>query len=854
MANLKYWKSGGKWNIWASQIEIVKNFITKNKIEPLDSKSKMVYLVEPQRPMFDLGELKMIKKGLTACTLGLLLIIPPIVSQANSLSGVLSIIWGDNIDGKSTTVYSLTSDSGQRTVLQIDDTISKKVGGILRFNGKKVTVEGSLVQPSNVSNASGVNQIQPPVLQVDTITIITPLESRAPEIKGEPEAAAVSGSHPWITIMCKFSDIASEPHNLSYFQGMYSDTKPGLNHYWKEVSLNTFDITGSTVAGTGWYTLANTEQHYNPTDTSQGADKTALMTDCIAAADANVNFSLYDGINMMFNSDFDNGWAWGGGTGPITLDGVTKSWKITWEPPWGYANISVIAHETGHGFGLPHSTAIDWTSVYDNAWDVMSQDRYNCAAATDTTYGCMPQHAISYHKDLLGAIPSARQKTVGSGETDTVTLRDLAAPVSTNYQLVKIPIGASPTEFYTVEARRHTGYDTKLPGEAVIIHKVDMTKGAVLVPNTLGATDPGVMWTVGKTFNDATNKILVTVDSATSDGFKVTISNQGSNGKKYGSIWQYTGTPCSGNSCPGWQKFDNNAATMRIAAGGNKLYQLHNSGKIWSYTGTPCSGNSCPGWKMLDNNSATIGIATDGNQLYQLHNSGKIWSYTGTPCSGNSCPGWKMLDNNSATIAIAADGGQLYQLHNNGKIWRFTGTACSGNSCPGWQMLDNNGATVSIAAGGGKLYQLHDTGKIWRFTGMACNGNSCPGWQMLDNNPATIAIVAGSQLYQLHNTGKIWKSTGATCSDNSCPGWNMLDNNPATIGIYAEGNQLYQLHNTGKIWEFTGAACSDNSCPGWKMLDNNASTGRVAAGGGKVYQLHLARAPMTRTRICYECK
>ena len=55
----------------------------------------------------------------------------------------------------------------------------------------------------------------------------------------------------------------------------------------------------------------------------------------------------------------------------------------TWEPPWGYADISVIAHEMGHGFGLPHSTAIDWTSVYDNAWDVMSWDRYDCGGGWD---------------------------------------------------------------------------------------------------------------------------------------------------------------------------------------------------------------------------------------------------------------------------------------------------------------------------------------------------------------------------------------------------------------------------------------------------------------------------------------
>ncbi|HKG13944.1 MAG TPA: hypothetical protein VKB12_11410 [Pyrinomonadaceae bacterium] len=32
------------------------------------------------------------------------------------------------------------------------------------------------------------------------------------------------------------------------------------------------------------------------------------------------------------------------------------------------------------------------------------------------------------------------------------------------------------------------------------------------------------------------------------------------------------------------------------------LYQLHDTGEIWLFTGAPCSGGSCPGWLRLDNN------------------------------------------------------------------------------------------------------------------------------------------------------------------------------------------------------------------------------------------------------------
>ena len=65
-------------------------------------------------------------------------------------------------------------------------------------------------------------------------------------------------------------------------------------------------------------------------------------------------------------------------------------------------------------------------------------------------------------------------------------------------------------------------------------------------------------------------------------------------------IWQYTGTPCSGTSCPGWEELDHNSATTAIAASGGNLYQLHNNGQIWKSTSVACSGTSCP-WLELSN-------------------------------------------------------------------------------------------------------------------------------------------------------------------------------------------------------------------------------------------------------------
>ena len=324
--------------------------------------------------------------------------------------------------------------------------------------------------------------------------------------------------------------------------------------------------------------------------------------------------------------------------------------------------------------------------------------------------------------------------------------------------------------------------------------------------------------------------------AATGLGIYSTVRFVGQDGA---SIWRYTGTPCSGDSCPGWEKLDNNSRTIAIVADAGESYQLHNNGKIWQSTHQACNADSCPGWRMLDNNTKTVAIAAAGGQLYQLHNDGMIWRYTGTPCSGDSCPGWQRLDNNTKAISITTAGGQLYQLHNDGMIWRYTGTPCSGNSCPGWQRLDNNSKTTAIAGGGNNLYQLHNDGMIWRYTGTPCSGDSCPGWQRLDNNQKTTAIAAANDnLYQLHNDGMIWRYTGTPCSGNSCPGWQRLDNNQKAVAVAAAGNALYQLHDDGMIWRYTGTPCSGNSCPGWQRLDNNPRTGMLAAGND-LYQLHV---------------
>jgi M6 family metalloprotease-like protein len=433
--------------------------------------------------------------------------------QPAALTGWLSIIWRDGKPGTTVSpepVYLLTSVRGETVRLLLPEAVARAAGGILKLDRKRVTATGLLAaNPHGAGRAS---------LHVHSIRGADP--SPAP-----PEG--VAGSQPWVSILCKFADVAAEPKTLSYFQGMYGSSYPGLDHYWREQSFNTVNVAGSTAVG--WYTLPQPRSYYvydTDGDGSVDVDLDRAADDCTGVADTAVNFPNFVGINLMFNDHLD-GFAWGG-SHHMERDGVTRTWRMTWEPPWGYTDITVMGHEMGHGFGLPHSSG-QYGVVYDNQWDVMSDTWSNCSRSTDVTYGCLGQHTISYHKDRLAWIPPSEKFNAPGGQS-TITLEQLALPQTSNYKMAEIPIDGSGNRFYTVEARRRTGYDYKLPGQGVIIHDVDLQRSrpanVVDADNNGNTGDSGAIWEAGETFVDAANSISVAVNSATATGWVVTITSR----------------------------------------------------------------------------------------------------------------------------------------------------------------------------------------------------------------------------------------------------------------------------------------------------------------------------------------
>lgn len=473
--------------------------------------------------------------------------------------GTLSIVWGDPRPGLigGHTRFEIVRADGSKVAARFAP--EDRAAAFAAF-GKRVAVEGS----TETTDAGTVH------FTAQRLERLDPVESAG------IDAPAALKTRKVLYILLKYKSDTQTPHTPAFFDAL-TNPKTGnatlkipasINGYFDKTSWGQLQWQG-TVAGNKWFTLPKTKTGYANCGWSGGcADLDQIAADGIALVKAaGVNVALYDNLSFVINNDLDC-CAWGGS---YVYGG--KVFGATWEPPWAQETGTYI-HEYGHSIGLPHS---GWRYyAYDSPWDDMSGGStttsqtcgsYKSANTGNTTQpiSCTEPGGgyIAAHKNQLGWLPSANQRTVSTKTTVTYLVQSNATALGTGIKMVKVCLPGyactgSTARFISIEAKmRVAQFENGLPGDGIVLHDVQMNRGpigsgnkcffntqsgwAVPIDSTAGDyrgtpyCDTGgrsfpnyalfnAQYGAGKTYNNTTWGVKIEVLTKTATGYNVRVT------------------------------------------------------------------------------------------------------------------------------------------------------------------------------------------------------------------------------------------------------------------------------------------------------------------------------------------
>ena len=225
------------------------------------------------------------------CLFALACIVPVLPLKAETVvQGVLQLQWADPPRALPGRVQKppqldawLETGPGRRIALDVSQA-RRAAGDLYALANRRVAV--SYGTQANVASSSKVMAASQPtqVIQAIVPTDRLPQRALAAGADGRVMASApVLGATRWITLMCKFADIATEQKPREYFQAQYGNAPGQLGHYWSEVSYGQVNLAGSSAHG--WYTLPQPRAAYMATvNGKEKAQLSTLFADCAAAA------------------------------------------------------------------------------------------------------------------------------------------------------------------------------------------------------------------------------------------------------------------------------------------------------------------------------------------------------------------------------------------------------------------------------------------------------------------------------------------------------------------------------------------------------------------------------------------
>jgi len=306
------------------------------------------------------------------------------------------------------------------------------------------------------------------------------------KIRNRQSASQSLGPFRVLAVLVDFSDHVSQVNSRFFDTLVFGAVANTVRDYFDEISYAQIDlVTVNLPSALGWKRAPQTYAYYVNNQNGLGdypQNSQRLVENVVDAIDAQVNFSNYDNngdgyVDVMLVIHAGTGaeltrnaadmWSHKWGITPrMTGDGVyVSSYTVQpeyWTTP-GDMTIGVYAHELLHGFDLPDLYDTDYTSEGIGRWCVMAGGSWN------GNLGSSPAHPCAWSRIQLGI-------TSPVNITSNVSNQSIPS-VNGGGSIFRLwTSGGASAQYFLVENRQKTGYDTYIPGSGLLIWHIDTTK------------------------------------------------------------------------------------------------------------------------------------------------------------------------------------------------------------------------------------------------------------------------------------------------------------------------------------------------------------------------------------------
>lgn len=358
-------------------------------------------------------------------------------------------------------------------------------------------------------------------------------EAAARRARSVNKAATLTGKKKGVVILVEFSDVSFSMENPKEYYNRFSNEvgfnngrgKGSVSDYFKAQSNGVFELDFDVV---GPVKLPQTQKYYGENNPDQGHADYKKYYEFVAGALGLANplvkdwseydwygdgyvdqvYFIYAGKGEADSGIDDTIWPhefsltglgqWGYG-GPIKYGNVTiNTYACSNElnSKNAIAGIGTMCHEFSHCLGYPDLYDAEYTGrIYGmGSWDLMHQGSYN-------NNGYCPPNYTSWEKMQVGWITPIELK----GDMLVSNMKSM-----TDYGDAYIVYNEGhPNEYYMLENRQKTGWDSGLSGEGLLILHVDYDKyyfgSSFRGPNTMTGTNDHARLTIFHADNKETN-------------------------------------------------------------------------------------------------------------------------------------------------------------------------------------------------------------------------------------------------------------------------------------------------------------------------------------------------------------